>query len=169
MNRRKQSQIADMPSVSDIEGLFDHYLAHGCPCRFPRFRATVSRDLSEIGAREWGVSDVSDLLDVFDRRVGLLDTKQEDFALRGFCEKCGAEVIRSWAPIFRDSFLSAAHISPGRLPDLGAEIGPVLPVCGVIFQAGPGNATRDEKERIQRSFPRLKPADWIAYMGELAI
>lgn len=158
----------DTPSASDLEALFDRYFAHGCPCRFPRFRATVARDLNEIGASDWSVSDADDLLEVFDRRVRLVEKSRADFATRGRCEVCGAEVIRSSAPIFRDSSLERAYITPAALPDVGAAASWPVPICGHVFQAGPGNVTRDEKERIQRAYPRLNSPDWLAYMGELA-
>lgn len=158
----------DTPSVSDIEGLFDLYFAHGCPCRFPRFRATVARDLKEIDAWDWGVSDGRMLLGVFDRRVRVLEESREALAMRGRCELCGAEVVRFGIPVFRDSFLERAHITPGALPDVGAAASWPLPICGHVFHAGPGNVTRSEKERIQSSYPRLNPRDWLAYMGELA-
>ena len=158
----------DTPSATDLEALFEHYFKHGCPCRFPRFRATVARDLREIGAPDWGVSDISSLLSVFDQRVRLLDKTNVDFEVRGRCESCGANVVRFWAPVFRDSFLEGAHITPGALPDVGAEQTWPLPICGNIYQAGPGNATRQEKEQIQKAYPRLSARDWLAYLRELA-
>jgi hypothetical protein len=168
MNRHKTSPIIDRPSPADLEGLFDLYLAHGCPCRFPRFRAAVGRNLQEeIGDRDWNVSDAGWLLTVFDRRVPLIEDSTEDFARRGRCKICGAEVVRSWAPVFRDSFLERAHITPGALPDVGAVVSSILPICGRVFRAAPGNVTRDEQERVQGAFPRLKPREWIAYMSEL--
>lgn len=169
MNLPKSVQAFDHPSQSDLERLFDLYIANGCPCRFPRFRAAVGRNLhEELGDRDWNVSDAGWLLAVFDVRVPLIDETTEDFARRGRCKFCGAEVVRSWAPVFRDSFLERAHIDPGTLPDVGAPVDSILPICGRIFRAGPGNVTRDEHERIQGTFPRLKPPEWIAYMGELA-
>lgn len=100
--------------------LFDHYFAYGCPCRFPRFRAAVARYLREIGAWDWGVTDVSALLAVFDDRVRSLDRVRVDFEARGRCDRCNAAVVRFWAPVVRDSFLEGVHVSTGDLPDVGA-------------------------------------------------
>jgi hypothetical protein len=158
----------ETPSAADLEELFDLYFGHGCPCRFPRFRAMAALDLKEVGAWDWGVSDVGDLLEVFDRRVRVLENTREDFAMRGQCELCGATVVRFGIPVFRDSFLERAHITPGALPDVGAAADWPLPICGHVFHAGPGNVTRNEKERIQSAYPRLQPRDWLAYMAELA-
>jgi hypothetical protein len=158
----------DTPSDADIEALFDHYFAHGCPCRFPRFRATVARDLKEIGAWDWGVSDAWMLLAVFDRRVPLVEKTREDFAVRGRCELCGAGVNRFGIPVFRDSFLERANITPGDLPDVGADASGPVPVCGHVFHAAPGNVSRSEQESMQNAYPRLKPETWLAYMRALA-
>lgn len=158
----------DTPSESDIEALFDHYFSHGCPCRFPRFRATVSRDLKEIGAKDWNVSDVAVLLTVFDRRLRLVVDSREDFAIRGRCELCGAQVVRFGVPLFRDSFLERARITPASSPDVGAPVSGTLPICGHVFQAAPGNVTKDEVNRIQLAYPRLTRDQWLAYMGALA-
>jgi len=160
--------IVDTPSQDDIRALFDRYLSHGCPCRFPRFRATVARDLSEVGARSWDVSDIAQLLAAFDQRVPLVLTKPADFSTHGRCSICDAEVVRSSAPIFRDSSIERAKIAPGPLPDLGAEVSWPVPVCGYVFPAAPDNVTKDEKTRIERAYPRLRPKDWLAYMGALS-
>ncbi len=157
----------DTPTPEDIRALFDHYLAQGCPCRFPRFRATVARDMKEVGASLWTVSDIGQLLAAFDERVPLVVEKREDFMTRGHCSICSARVIRSWAPVFRDSFLERAEISPGHLPDLGAEVLGVVPVCGPIFPAAPVNVTKAERARIEDAYPRLAPRDWLAYVAAL--
>jgi hypothetical protein len=155
-------------SEPDIGALFDHYFAHGCPCRFPRFRAAVARDLREVGAPNWGLSDIRRLLAVFDRRVRLLEKIRVDFDTRGRCETCGAEVIRFSAPVFRDSSLEGAHITPGPLPDVGAAVTWPLPIYGHVYNASGDNVTRAEEERLDRAYPRLAAADWFAYMAELA-
>lgn len=158
----------DTPSTLDIESLFDHYFSHGCPCRFPRFRAIVALDLKEINAWDWDVSDVGALLEVFDRRVRLRIDSSDNYQTRGGCELCNAQVRRFGVPIFRDSFIERAQITPGELPDVGAAATWPVPICGFIFPAAPGNITRDERERVQGSYPRLSPGPWLAYMRELA-
>jgi hypothetical protein len=158
----------ETPPASEFEPLFDHYLAHGCPCRFPRFRAAVARDMKEIGAPDWDVGEVPRMLAIFDRRVPLLEESQEAYSMRGSCTLCGAKVFRWGAPIFRDSFIERARITPGALPDVGAPVTGPVPVCGNIYHAAPGNVTRSERERIQSSLPRLSPELWFAYMKALA-
>jgi hypothetical protein len=159
----------DTPTQDDIRGLFDHYLAHGCPCRFPRFRATVAREMKEVGASLWTVSDIGQLLAAFDQRVPVAVDKRQEFMTQGRCSICDARVIRSWAPVFRDSFLERAEITPGRLPDLGAEVLGIVPVCGRIFPAAPVNVMTAERTRIEDAYPRLSPKDWLLYMAALAV
>lgn len=159
----------DSPTDTDFEALFEHYLAHGCPCRFPRFRAAVARDMKEIGAWEWDVSEVPALLAIFDRRVPLQEDSRDAYTTRGRCTLCGAQVFRSGAPIFRDSFIERAKITPGALPDVGATVDGPVPICGNIYHAAPGTVTRHERERIENAIPRLGPTLWIAYMKELAV
>ncbi len=168
MNRPKPTEPVAEPSASELEGLFDLYLTQGCPCRFPRFRATVSRDMSEVGAREWDVSDIRRLLEPFDQRAPLTASKRDAYSTRGQCGRCGAEVHRYGVPIFRDSFIERARIAPGALPDLGAPVDGAVPICGIVFQVAPSNVTRNEAERIEAAFPRLSPPLWLAYMGALA-
>jgi hypothetical protein len=158
----------DTPTPDDIRALFDHYLSHGCPCRFPRFRATVARNMKEVGASQWDVSDIGQLLATFDRRVPLVVEKRQDFMTQGRCSICEARVVRSGAPVFRDSFLERAEITPGPLPDLGAEVLWIVPVCGPIFPAAPVNVTTAERARIEQAYPRLPPKEWLAYMAALA-
>ena len=157
----------DTPSPDDIRALFDHYLSHGCPCRFPRFRATVARDLGEVGASLWDVSDIAQLLTTFDQRVPLVVDKREGVLTRGRCSICDAQVVRSWAPVFRDSFRERAKIAPGPHPDLGADVLGPVPVCGHVFPAAPVSVTKDERTRIEHAYPRLTPKDWLAYMAAL--
>lgn len=167
MNRPKPTEPAAEPSAADLAALFDLYLAQGCPCRFPRFRATVSRDMSEVGAREWDISDIRRLLELFDQRVPLTLSKRDAYSTHGQCARCGAEVHRYGMPIFRDSFIERARITPGTLPDVGAPVDGPVPICGIVFQAAPGNATRTEAERIEAALPRLSPRLWLDYMSAL--
>ncbi len=150
-----------------LEALFDHYLARGCPCRFPRFRATVSRDMKEIGAAEWDISDIPTLLHIFDRRVPLVKESESGYSVQGRCKLCNAHVFRWGAPVFRDSFIERARITPGELPDVGADADWPVPICGAVHQAAPGNVMRVERERIEASFSRLSFPLWLEYMKAL--
>ena len=71
--------------------------------------------MREVDADPWDVSDIAQLLARFDQRVPLSVDKREDFATCGSCSICGAQVVRSWAPVFRDSFRERAQITPGPL------------------------------------------------------
>ena len=124
--------------------------------------------MKEVGASQWDVSDIGQLLATFDRRVPLVVDKRQDFMTQGRCSICEARVVRSGAPVFRDSFLERAEITPGPLPDLGAEVLGIVPVCGPIFPAAPVNVTTAERARIENAYPRLAPKDWLAYMAALA-
>ncbi|HEY6727008.1 MAG TPA: hypothetical protein VI197_23405 [Polyangiaceae bacterium] len=124
--------------------------------------------MKEVGASLWTVSDIHQLLATFDQRVPLVVEKRQDFMTQGRCSICSARVVRSWAPVFRDSFLERAEVVPGQLPDLGAEVMGVVPVCGPIFPAAPVNVTTAERARIEDAYPRLAPRDWLAYMAALA-
>jgi len=157
----------DNDSASGLKSLFDHYFAHGCPCRFPRFRATVSRDMKAIGAAEWDISDIPALLQIFDRRVELVKETETDYSVKGRCNLCNAQVYRWGAPLFRDSFIERARITPGDLPDVGADADGPVPIYGSVYQAAPGSVTRVERERIEDSFPRLSLPLWLEYMKAL--
>jgi len=158
----------DADTGNDFESLFDYYLAHGCPCRFPRFRATVGRDMKEIGAGNWDISEIAALLQIFDRRVPLVKETETDYSVKGRCRICNAQVHRWGAPVFRDSFIERARITRGELPDVGADADGPVPVCSSVYQAAPGNLLRVERERIENAFPRLSPPLWMAYMKALA-
>jgi hypothetical protein len=152
----------------DFESLFDFYLARGCPCRFPRFRAAVARDLKEVGAGDWGSPDTSALLKYFGERVELDVSHRETYMTIGTCRRCGAQVKRDAYEVFRDSFLEVASITRGALPDLGADVHGVVPICMPLFLAAPISLTPNERRRIQNSYPRLSPNDWLEYMRALS-
>jgi hypothetical protein len=156
-----------IPTLAEVETLFDYYFALGCPCRFPRLRATLARDFAEVGAREWTVAELPVLLQVFDRRVQLHVLRREAYATHGTCATCGAEVNRFGVPMFQDSFIERAIITPGTQPDIGAGIHALVPICGDVFRAAPGTVRRDELLRIRSAYPHLDKADWLAYMREV--
>jgi hypothetical protein len=124
--------------------------------------------MKEVGASLWNISDIDQLLSTFDQRVPVVVDKRQDFMTQGRCSICDARVVRSWAPVFRDSFIERAEITPGPLPDLGAEVLGIVPVCGRIFPAAPVNVTAAERARIEDAYPRLSPKDWLLYMAALA-
>ena len=124
--------------------------------------------MKEVGARLWTVVDIGQLLAAFDQRVPVVVDKRQDFMTEGRCSICDARVVRSWAPVFRDSFIERAEVSPGQLPDLGAEVLGIVPVCGPIFAAAPVNVPTAERARIESAYPRLSPKDWLVYMAALS-
>lgn len=154
----------ERPTAENIEHLFDGYYDGGCPCRYPRFRAAVARDLAEVGAPQWGVSDTWLLLSEFDRRFSAADQDTHSFGFNANCASCGARVKRFGVPVFRDSFIERAIIEPQGAPDIGADVIGVVPIVGVVYPAGPDNAPRSERERIEASYPRFEVAAWLSYM-----
>jgi hypothetical protein len=108
------------------------------------------------------------MLSIFDRRVVLLKESRDNYSTRGSCKLCGAKVFRWGAPIFRDSFIERAQITPGPVPDVGAPATGPVPICGNVYHAAPGDVTRTERERIEHALPRLSQEPWFTYMKELA-
>jgi hypothetical protein len=128
---------------------------------------TVARDMKEVGADGWDVSDIRALLAVFDRRVPLLEESRDAYTTQGNCKRCNASVLRWGAPVFRDSFVERAEVK-AALPDVGAAANWPVPICGHVFQAAPSSVLRAERERIEQSFPRLNPSLWLEYMKAIS-
>ena len=151
-----------------MDALFDFYLEHGCPCRFPRFRGTVGRSFKDFAGWEFTTTDVNRLVSCFDRRVHLVETQSEDFATRGRCERCGAEVTRYGIPVYKDAFIERATITPGPMPDVGAGIHSVVPICAPLYRVGPATNTRSSAGGAAGGLPQLNVEDWLEYMRALA-
>jgi hypothetical protein len=93
-------------------------LLHGCacPCRFPRFRATVERETLSFGAplMTW---EQYLLIASFDGAVSLvhrrpLVTRGEGTGHEGNCVRCGAFVRRRSEEKFRDQWIEHMVVQP---------------------------------------------------------
>ena len=128
------------------------HLLHGpaCPCRFPRFRATVERETLSFGAplMTW---EQYLLIGSFDRAVSLVnrrplvtrgegpDTKGIARALRR--HSCAAAARRSFATSGSSTWLS--NPAPA-LEDLEAAVDSPVPHCWPFFAAA---STESEERR----------------------
>src|ERR1700678_3357078 len=80
---------------SVLEELMTEWMRdNGCPCRFPRFRATVERETDIFGA-SMSTWEQQFLMTLFDRIVKLIEPKSTKGESRGKCARCGA-TIRRW-------------------------------------------------------------------------
>jgi hypothetical protein len=144
----------------------------GCPCRFPRFRATVGRSTSAFGA-ELMTWEQYLLITVFDRKVKLLDRRS--LILRGGgagyeadCASCGAVVARRSLEVVRDRWIEFMAVRPKGVEDLGAAADGALPHCWPFFAIVGGELGREAADRAKRdaeiTYPRISLDEWIAWM-----
>jgi len=152
-----------------LDALFDYYLEHGCPCRFPRFRATVARDTREVGAAHFTTWEQQWLVNRFDARVELSDKETRPLGHRGRCARCGAEVDRWSEEPFRSAWIDYLRITaaPGT-EELGAHLHTPVPYVNPFFSAAPQDHQRDLAHVVQASYPRVSAEVWLAWMRELA-
>jgi hypothetical protein len=147
-----------------LEELVDYYLEQGCPCRFPRFRAHQSRDTREVGAPGWSTWEQQGLMQVFDRRVPLINREGHNLGHTGECSICGARVKRWGEERFRDAWLEHMEITP-KLPDLGAGVHGPIPRANDLYAVGP--IEREGTNLAVIHYPKIPADDWFAYMREL--
>jgi hypothetical protein len=158
-----------------LDELVDYYLSVACPCRFPRFRAVVSRDTSRKGGGSFASDDQQGLIHAYERKVPLTDKRP----LQGWggpvtadmyqatCGICGSDVQRSsneGAPGGWVDYL-VIHLAPG-VQEAGAPVERGSPVYrGTPFRAtGPGSTGM---QQATEAFPMLDPDAWFAWMREL--
>ena len=154
-----------------IEELMADWLqGGGCPCRFPRFRATVERDTRLLGApmMTW---EQDTLITLFDRKVKLVErrpvtTRPQGHA--GRCARCGAAIRRGGVETFRDQWIESMSVVPcPGVEELGAPVDGALTHCWPFFAVGDAQA-RSNAEPARRdaelTYPRLPLDAWIAWM-----
>jgi hypothetical protein len=148
-----------------VEALFDRYLALGCPCRFPRFRALVEEQFAPAIGPPLLAQDQQALIYVFDRRVPLTDQEKQPVGHRGRCEKCGARVERWFVEHFKGAWIEYLTIvpAPGAI-DIGAPVDTPIPHCGPLFAAGPADGRDRSHSAIERDHPRVPVDDWFAWL-----
>jgi hypothetical protein len=155
----------DLAEVSArLAGLLEHYLAHGCPCLFPRFRAHQERDGAIVGAPGWTTYEQQHLIALFDRSVPLKPIRGAVSAAS--CANCGARVER-WAhePV-RDCAIEYIRFRPRPgSRDVGAPLELPVPRLLDFYAVGPTSAGAAAAVTMQ--WPRRAPDDWFAWMRAL--
>lgn len=145
---------------ADVAELLRHFLATGCPCRYPRFVAFAGRDLPS------GVGDFAQQVVIFqfDELVPLNDKKGGGPAWEGRCARCGSRVQRWGEELAMSSWIDHLRITPAAgLDPLGAGVSAAIPRCGGFFAAAPGVSSRDVSE-AEQAYPLLTPAEWLAWL-----
>jgi hypothetical protein len=149
-----------------IDDLVAFYLSHACPCRFPRFRATVARDVSVLlSAPEYVNPEQQLLIDRFDALVTLADRSSVPRGWRGRCTRCGADVVREDLELDAGP---ACHlfITPSGAADVGAPFADAIPqVHGFFPLDRSGGSPRVEAE-LRAAFPHMDWEQWLAWMRE---
>jgi hypothetical protein len=149
-----------------IDELIAFYLAHGCPCRFPRFRSTCARDTGEVGAAGYTTAEQQSLVLGFDVAVRIAGRQRTRRGFQGKCTVCGAKVERWAEEHFRDVSFEYMRIMPAKgVSDVGEPLHAPLPHCGPFFGAGPTN--RSAEQVLEISYPKIPVEDWLVWMREL--
>ena len=160
----------DLPGFyARLHTLFDHYLAHACPCRFPRFRAAAALDTADVGAPAFAAQDQQALLGVFDERVPLVERVTLPFGHRGRCQKCGASVERWGVEHFKSAWIEYLTLEPtAGSVDVGARVHTPVPHCLPFYAAGPGDRRRGGDRLVELSYPKVGVDEWFGWMEALA-
>jgi hypothetical protein len=149
--------------IAAFERLMEDLLQdNGCPCRFPRFRATVERETDIFGA-SMGTWEQQTLIRLVDRRLRLVRSQWVREGREGQCPRCGAAIRRWEVEKRRDQVMDHMRVVPPEgVEDLGAPVDGVLPRCSRFFGTNDKRALRDAEVQ----YPVLSLADWIAWMIE---
>lgn len=151
-----------------LDKLFDHFLEHGCPCRFPRFRATVSRDTRDVGVPHCTTREQQALIRIFEQRVALRDRTNDYVGYEGTCSACGAHVKQWNEEVYRDSWIAFMRITPSPgVTDAGAPLHTAVPHCGPFFSATPMDYRQNPLHMVNLQYPKVSPEDWLAWIREL--
>jgi len=162
------------PFYDQLLALIDDYLAKGCPCRFPRFRAVVSRDTSRVA--EGGVFRSEEqllLILAYEKMVPLVNrTALEGFGVpvrddvyQAECGICGSGVERS-----NNEFAPGAWVEhlvirrAAGVVDIGARAEP-----GRVFRPRPFVAMGPGMAGMQgaaQAYPFMEEEPWFAWMRE---
>lgn len=166
--RRAEEQARIEAFTLSVQALFAHYGEHGCPCRFPRFRATAARDTKEVTAPGFTTFEHQAVVTLFDEKVPLRDRVGFSGGHEGHCVACGSHVRRWGDELFRGAFLEHLVITPAKdLVDVGAPLHGPVPHAWPFYFVGPedhGNG----RPLVEAAYPGLSLEDWFAWMRELA-
>jgi hypothetical protein len=167
-NAPEQTEADTKAFAAELEALFGRLLEHGCPCRFPRFRATVSRDTREVGAPNFTTWEQQALVSMFDLRVPLRDREARPVGHDGHCALCGAAVERWGEEPFRSAWIEYLKITPAPgVEDVGAEVHTAVPHCWPFFSAAPQEYQRNLEHMVALHYPRVSRQAWLDWIGEL--
>jgi len=143
----------------------------GCPCRFPRFRATVERDTEALGAHLMTYEQYL-LMTVFDRKVRLANKRSavakrgQGVGHEGECALCGAFIRRTSVEPVRDQFIDCMTVRPGvGVEDLGAAVDRALPHCWKFYGVV-DPATERARREAELTYPQISFEEWLAWMQE---
>jgi hypothetical protein len=157
----------DNPLGRRVLELIEFYVAHGCPCRFPRFRAFCARDLAEVGVCGAASSEQTALIFAFDEKVPVREKKSFGPTWRGRCGRCGSEIKRWAHELVMSSWVEYLQIelSPG-ITDIGAPVVGPLVRCRPAYAAGPG-VTAAALREVDAAYPLVSEDAWIEWLRAL--
>jgi hypothetical protein len=166
--------VSDDPFVRVIEDLLDFYLALGCPCRFPRFRATVARSTQKVAGGSFTSEDQRRLIYIYERKVELVGKEPlegwggpvEKDMYQAKCGACRSRVQRSSNEFANGGWVDYLSIAltPGVM-ELGAFVGHPLYRARPWISPGPGMAGI---HKASEAFPLVDEEKWLLWMRELA-
>jgi hypothetical protein len=154
--------------------LIDHYLAKGCPCRYPRFRAVVSRDTSGVAGGAFTSDEQRLLIWAYEQKMKLVNRRalegwggpMNDQMYEAECGTCGSNVERSsneFAPGAWAQYLVVRRLK--GLIDLGANV-----EHGRVYRPRPLIALGPGMTGMQKAaaaYPFLEEDAWLAWMREV--
>jgi hypothetical protein len=163
-----------LPFTDALLLLVDYYLARGCPCRFPRFRAVVSRDTSGVAGGAFTSDEQRMLIWAYEQRVPVVNRKalegwggpMHDDMYQAECGICASEVRRSsneYAPGGWVQYLVIRRVK--GLSDIGASV-----EHGRVFRprplvaAGPGMTGM---QKAAQAYPFMEEELWFTWMRDL--
>jgi len=147
-----------------IDELMSDYLAGACPCRFPRFRATVGRDITALfGVAEYTNPEQEQLIARFDARVALTGRSPTRTGWRGFCARCNGEIVREDIEGEREP-ASHLFITPGPAPDVGAPFEGAIPRVYGFYPLGRAAPSQLVVAQLNAAYPLMSEEHWLAWM-----
>jgi hypothetical protein len=155
--RNDDSEEAYVRFAAMLRRAIEFFLAKGCPCRFPRFRALVSRDTRDLGVSGFASPDQQSLCSLFDEMVPVENER---------CKHCGSHIKRSSEEVFNTSWIERLIIDkPDEVKDIGAPLHAPIPRCRDFFQAVPG-ARESDRLTLHQAYPKLSEQDFYAWLTE---
>jgi hypothetical protein len=156
-----------------LEALIEYYLSIGCPCRFPRFRAVVSRDTSKVAGGSFTSADQQYLILAFERKAPIVEkrpleifTEVKEGLWLARCGKCGSDLRRAYDEFSPGGFIDGLIVrrAPG-LVDLGAPVH-----HGRVYRSRPFVApgpAMGGMAQAAKAFPHIDEDAWFVWMRAL--